>query len=1166
MAHHDKGDHFSMTIDRAQARSLLNTGRFTDLFAEMLGWNRFTKDLPIKVNGIVFHLRAVAEKRGVTVFVCNQLPEHKDRMAIERVITASYREHLIIFTEKSSGIQEWQWVRREPGKPASVRKETFRRSDTGERLIQRLEGIVFSLEEEERLNTVAVSGRVNRAFDIDRVTKRFFDQFKQEHKSFLDFIRGIQSQSDREWYASLMLNRLMFVYFIQKKGFLDGDENYLQNKLHSLRDEGRLDEFHTFYRSFLLRLFREGLGGSQDPPEDLVTLIGQVPYLNGGLFETHQIERANEGIDIPDEAFDQIFAFFEHWDWHLDDRPVRADNEINPDVLGYIFEKYINQKQMGAYYTKEDITGYIATNTILPYLFDQARELCLSAFESDGALWRLLRENPDRYIYEAVKKGCDLALPPEIAAGIDAVAQRSGWNRPAPEAYALPTEIWREVIARRQRYAEVRGKLERGEIHEPNDLITYNLDFRQFAQDAIEQCEGSDLLWAFWRVFTGNRQTGRLPLSVLDPTCGSGAFLFAALNILEPLYEACLERMQAFINDADRAGNAGHLKGFRTVLVEVDRHPNRRYFILKSIIINNLYGVDIMNEAVEIAKLRLFLKLVAQVEHVEDIEALPDIDFNIRAGNTLVGFATEAEMTTTLAKGLFSKEQLPLIKERAKSVEREYDTFRNLQTQMDVPYEVLKSTKHGLQRKLADLRLELDTYLAGEYGIDQLHLGIGQIYQEHFAAWKASHQPFHWYVEFYGIMAEGGFDVIIGNPPYVASKDISYLAGAKKLAYPDLYAYILERTVALTRDDSALSMIIPLSITFSSDFALLRKRLCTGQQSWFVSFDNIPAALFEGVSQRCTIWIGHKSNTSTLNVAPLYRWRSEYRKHLMDNLSFVSYFSRQDMVFDIPKLSSKVAANVYISFFRQAIPEPAERSVGKDQRFPLGFSQAARNFISIFLGDPPCLDEHTLKEVPSSKIGYIFFESESFRYSALALLASDMFLWYWLVRGDGFDITTWIVKDYLRIMNHLSRVTMKSLSQLGEILYQRRNEALVFKKNAGKYVGNYNYRKIPEVIRRADLLLLSEIGLGKDHTLEILDYVPRVLSINTSAGEKSIPAVIKERYKPIEIDRAWQQKIFDKIDRILAQHYGFTDEELDFIINYDIKYRMGREADEGEEA
>ena len=79
-------------------------------------------------------------------------------------------------------------------------------------------------------------------------------------------------------------------------------------------------------------------------------------------------------LRFPDKAFEQLFRFFEQYQWHLDERPLRNDNEINPDVLGYIFEKYINQKQMGAYYTKEDITEYISKNTIIPFLFDARRE------------------------------------------------------------------------------------------------------------------------------------------------------------------------------------------------------------------------------------------------------------------------------------------------------------------------------------------------------------------------------------------------------------------------------------------------------------------------------------------------------------------------------------------------------------------------------------------------------------------------------------------------------------------------------------------------------------------------------------------------------------------------------------------------------------------------
>jgi len=119
--------------------------------------------------------------------------------------------------------------------------------------------------------------------------------------------------------------------------------------------------------------------------------LGKIPFLNGGIFLRHQIEEFyGREIKISDLAFEKLFDFFDQYQWHLDERPLRADNEINPDVLGYIFEKYINQKQMGAYYTKEDITDYISRNTVIPRIFDMARQKCKIAFEGDQSIWQLL--------------------------------------------------------------------------------------------------------------------------------------------------------------------------------------------------------------------------------------------------------------------------------------------------------------------------------------------------------------------------------------------------------------------------------------------------------------------------------------------------------------------------------------------------------------------------------------------------------------------------------------------------------------------------------------------------------------------------------------------------------------------------------------------------------
>ena len=654
-----------MPIQIDEIRPYLHSFDFTGLFVEGLGWNNYsTGPMNISVKDRNYTLKPIAEKANFVVFECDSsadtnVPEYPVRRKIESEVAKRAYEHLIIYVEPERRGQIWQWVKRESGKPAAFREYTFPAGQTD--LLQRLREVAFSLDEEARgIGIADVTSRVRAALDVEKVTKRFYERFRTELTAFGGFVDGITAQGDRDWYASLMLNRMMFIYFVQKQGFLDGDADYLRNRLRMVKSKSGGGRFQQFYRIFLLRLFHEGLGQREaDRAPDLAPLLGKVPFLNGGLFDQHDLERDNPDISIPDEAFERVFEFFDGYRWHLDERPGQADNEINPDVLGYIFEKYINQKQMGAYYTKEDITGYISRNTVIPFLFDAAKKECPVAFRTEGGVWRLLQDDPDRYIYPAVGHGVtwnsrqadnpqrissSYKLPPDIAVGITDVAQRGGWNKPAPEEFALPTETWREVVARRQRHAEVRGKLAAGDVQNVNDLITLNLDIEQFAKDVIVQSEGPELLRAFWHALHGTEGiNGRPGVSVLDPTCGSGAFLFAALNVLEPLYTACMEGMRGFVDDLDHTGrpHSPHIySDFKTVLERMRKHPSECYFILKSIVLDNLYGVDIMEEAVEICKLRLFLKLVAQLETYDQVEPLPDIDFNIRAGNTLVGFTS----------------------------------------------------------------------------------------------------------------------------------------------------------------------------------------------------------------------------------------------------------------------------------------------------------------------------------------------------------------------------------------------------------------------------------------------------------------------------------------------------------------------------------------------
>ena len=700
-----------MIVDTATLRPLLKQFEFKKLF-NRLGWDRFDQSLPIQTGGHLYQLQGVAQKRGVQIFVCSpdaagKIPEHGLRRKIDTELSKLAQEHLLIFADAKQTTQVWQWLSREPGRTTTLRQQTYYASTSGDALLQKLDHITFPLSAEEGLTLTGVVRELRDAFDREKVTKKFYDRFKVEHDAFLKFITQIPDAEFQRWYASVMINRLMFLYFIQGKGFLDGKTHYLKSKL---------DASHGYYyRDFLCPLFFDGLAKRETERTSAVkTLLGRVPYLNGGLFAKHQIEeRYGEKITIPDEAFERLYDFFKEFDWTLDERPIRSGKEINPDVLGYIFEKYINQKQMGAYYTKEDITEYIGKNTILPFLFDQARRDCRVAFEGEHTVWQLLSANPDAYIYPAVRHGADLALPENIARGLKNVALRGDWNQPASPEYGLPTEIWREVVARRQRYDEVKTKLTGGEVRSINDFITYNLNIRQFALDALTTWEGSDLIRAFWDAIRR--------ITVLDPTCGSGAFLFAALEILKPLYEACLDRMGGFVADADQLGRTNDHQGFRDTLNEVAKHPNRDYFVFKSIIVNNLYGVDIMEEATEICKLRLFLKLAAQVEPDKQkenfgIEPLPDIDFNIRAGNTLVGFATEAQTEKAVTGRLDYENTWPTIQSKAAAIAKLFADFQKSQNELDTAADYITGMKAGLRDRLTGLRDELDKYLGQQYG------------------------------------------------------------------------------------------------------------------------------------------------------------------------------------------------------------------------------------------------------------------------------------------------------------------------------------------------------------------------------------------------------------------------------------------------------------------
>ncbi len=666
-------------------RGLLSAGDFVGLFVETMGWDNADGTEPVVDDDGVLSAVAVAGKRGVTAFWADcpaGLPLRAAQDRLVRALRRVSRDQLIVFTAPDEHL--WLWPEQRPS-GVGYRLVTYRHraQEPTEAILQRLTQASFTLAEEASLTSAAVLDRVRRSFNADRVTRSFYKEFERHHKRFTEAIRGIDDEADRSWYASLILNRLMFCYFVQAKGFLDADPAYLRNRLAAAGDEP-----DTFFGRFLLPLFHSGLG-DRCRDDHTARVLGNVPFVNGGIFEAHRLE-TDYDVDVADTAFGELFEFFDRWRWHLDERPSGANNEINPDVLGYIFEQYINQKDYGAYYTKPDVTGYMATSAILPALADRF----VAAGLGDPAV--LLAGSDSDYIHDSLGHGADKDVPP-----------REGWPwqwhsgdpaeyvelPPPSDDVALPGERWCDVVHRRERYA---GLLEKLSDHERqwgvDDAVTENLDLPELLSDYLSQLANAIECQRAFEVLSS--------LTVCDPTVGSGAFLFAALDVLEPLYTKLLDRAE------ELEARGAEAPAF---YAEACEHPSKDYWALKTICLRSLYGVDIMAEAPEVAKLRLFLKLAAQIDRVEDLEPLPDLDFNIKCGNLLVGVRDKDDALDRIAAArsdgqltLASVGRLDGIEAVAAQIADAYDSF--VAAQQTTDHQAVSEAKSALMERSAALR------------------------------------------------------------------------------------------------------------------------------------------------------------------------------------------------------------------------------------------------------------------------------------------------------------------------------------------------------------------------------------------------------------------------------------------------------------------------------
>ncbi|MBF2014732.1 MAG: ATP-binding protein [Rivularia sp. T60_A2020_040] len=693
-----------MALNFQRTRDLLRKFQFEDLFIEQLGWSQPSgiKSIQLKIEENTYEYQRIAEASGVSVFEVTAtngiIPQAKIRTAIHQEITKLKAENLLIFIDESRTRSLWYWVKRD-GNKHFIRDNLYFKGQSGDLFLSKLASLVIDITEYEddephptgdSLSVVKIAQRLQQAFDVERVTKQFYQDFQEQHKRFLSYVKGINHESDRRWYTSVILNRLMFVYFLQRKGFIDktrekpnGDLEYLQNKLKESQQRGK----DLFYSEFLKVLFFDTFAKPENDRDSAVKfLVGNVKYLNGGLFLRHRIEQ-EYNITIANVAFEQVLELFSRYSWNLDDTPEGKDDEINPDVLGYIFEKYINQKAFGAYYTRPQITEYLCDRTIHKLIVDRVNETISDKYNQFEDINQIL-----------------LSKEPNI----------------------------------------------------------YHLLFKDI-----------------------------LPkLSILDPACGSGAFLIAAMKTLIQVYSAAIGSIK-LIGDANLKDELQELENV---------HKSIDYYIKKRIVTDNLYGVDIMEEATEIAKLRLFLALVASADNVDELEPLPNIDFNIMAGNSLIGlinvdadaFSRSRDSQNQTSHGsksavyqqgnllqiLAANNYRQILEHKNKSIAQyKNHAFNPIDLEGTSQQQRLQMLKSDIEKLNRESQQKLNLLLLDEFS---QHLGIKYVETLHCNVSKKGKakkrvltiqdidrlKPFHWGYHFDNILERGGFDAIITNPPW----------------------------------------------------------------------------------------------------------------------------------------------------------------------------------------------------------------------------------------------------------------------------------------------------------------------------------------------------------------------------------------------------------------
>ena len=319
----------------------------------------------------------VAVLDGVHVLYVGLDTEVTDRVrkaevdAAARLIAGQLGDDLLlVFTNTSASQLHFILPKFEGARP-TLRRMVVERDLPRRTAVQQVAGIFWNHRDKGLIRAA-----LDTAFDVEPVTKEFFGEYKRIFENMMGAVAGFgkPEDEDKRVFVQTLFNRLMFVYFLSRKGWLQFDNN--ADYLKALwQDYGKGLGDGSFYRDRLRPLFFSGLNNpnSRDLTEGLKTVIGTVPFLNGGLFEESELDR-RDGIAVPDEAIGQVLSgLFERFNFTvMESTPFDIEVAVDPEMLGKVFEELVTGRHdSGAYYTPRPVVSFMCREALKGYLEGQ---------------------------------------------------------------------------------------------------------------------------------------------------------------------------------------------------------------------------------------------------------------------------------------------------------------------------------------------------------------------------------------------------------------------------------------------------------------------------------------------------------------------------------------------------------------------------------------------------------------------------------------------------------------------------------------------------------------------------------------------------------------------------------------------------------------------------